>query len=440
MKKKHRYAVCGLSVRGLHQYVLPLLGKNRSGGPNFSNRAELVGILDLDRERVATFCKSIGHDIPWYAPNALSRMVKETRADTLIVAGPDGTHARHIVAGLDAGCDVITEKPMVIDCKQVRQVQAAEKRNNRRLRVAHNYRYAPLHQKLKKLISSGKVGRVVSVEFTFNLDTFHGSSYFYRWNRERAMSGGLSISKGCHHMDLVNWWLDDVPEEVFSFGGLNYFGKNGVLRPRDSHGKTLSPTEEKRRCPVFHKHYTGKYDPAGNDIGTGWDNGFGLSYQQQYPANERRYIYDDEIAIEDSYSASVRYRSGATMTYSCNFCTPWEGYILGINGSKGRIEVVQRSDPDPTGKTNPAKGGGLITFYPLFGGKQLIEIPAVEGGHGGADFKIQNDLFRKESAASKKLQLLADSEAGAYAVAAGEALWRSVKSKRPVNIAKLLGR
>jgi predicted dehydrogenase len=77
MKKKHRYAICGLSVRGLHKYVLPLLSINRSGGPNFDNRAELVGILDLDSKRVATFCKNVGHDIPWYAPNAVKRMVRD---------------------------------------------------------------------------------------------------------------------------------------------------------------------------------------------------------------------------------------------------------------------------------------------------------------------------------------------------------------------------
>jgi predicted dehydrogenase len=440
MTKKHRYAICGLSLRGIYQYALPLLGRNRAGGPNFDDRAELVAILDLDRGRVAEFCRQTSRTIPCYAPGAFRKMVRETRPDTLIVTGPDQTHCRHIVAGLDAGCDIITEKPMVIDCRQVRQVQAAEERNGRRLRVAHNYRYTPLHRRLKRLIQSGRLGRVVSVEFTYNLDTWHGSSYFYRWNSERAMSGGLSISKGCHHFDLVNWWLGDVPEEVFAFGGLNYFGKDGALRPRDARGRPFPPAEEKRRCPVFRKHYAGKFDPASNVIGTGWDELFGLPYDRQYPPGERRYLYDDGIAIEDSYSVAVRYRSGTTMSYSCNFCTPWEGYILGLNGTKGRLEVVHRSDPDPTGKTNPASDGGLITFYPLFGGKQLIEIPAVAGGHGGADFAIQRDLFVRESAESRQLQLLADSEAGAYAVATGEAVWRSATSRRPVNIARLLGR
>ena len=126
------------------------------------------------------------------------------------------------------------------------------------------------------------------------------------------------------------------------------------------------------------------------------------------------------------------------MAYSCNFCTPWEGYVLAMNGTKGRVEIVHRSDPDPTGKTNPAEEAGLITFYPLFGGKQLIEIPAVAGGHGGADFAIQNDLFGNVAQESQELKLVANSQAGAYAIAMGEAVWKSVASGRPMNIAKML--
>ena len=434
-KQKIRYAICGLSVRGIYNFVLPLLGKNREGGTNFDDRAEVVGILDLDPARVESFMKKTGVQIPYYPADALSRMIQETKPDVLIVTGPDVTHCEHIVVGLEAGCDVIVEKPMVINCEQVRRVKDAERTSGHLVRVAHNYRYTPTCQRLRQMIKTGELGRIVNVEFTYNLDTWHGSSYFYRWNRLRDMSGGLSIHKSCHHFDLVNWWLGDVPEEVFAFGGLNYYGPNGALRPRDAQGAALPPVEEKRRCPVFQKHYAEKSDPAGKLLSTGWDE-LGLAYDVQYPPDERRYIYDDEIQIEDSYSVAVRYRSGTTMAYSCNFCTPWEGFILGINGTKGRVEIVQRSDPDPTGKTNPAAEGGLITFYPLFGGKQLIEIPAVAGGHGGADFKIQDDLFGNEL--SETRDLVAGSEAGAYAIAMGEATWRSIASGRPVNIPKLL--
>lgn len=435
--RKKRFVICGLSTRGVYHFVLPLLGKNWEGGTNFNDRAELVGILDLDPKRVEMFLQKMGVRIPYYPPTALRQMLVETRPDLLIATGPDYTHCEHAVAGLDHGCEVITEKPMVINCEQVRLVQAAERRSGRQVRVAFNYRYQPIMKRLKQLILDGKLGRIINVEFTYNLDTWHGSSYFYRWNRDRTKSGGLSVHKGCHHFDLINWLLADAPEEVFAFGGLNYYGPNGALRPRDAQGRPLDPIEEKRRCPVFQKHYGDKWKPENPRLTTGWDN-FNLPFDAQYPPEQRWYIYDDEIQIEDTYSAVVRYRGGASMTYSCNFCTPWEGYILAINGTGGRVELSDHSDPDPTGKTAPASEDKTITFYPLFGGKEVIPVPKVAGGHGGADFTIQKDLLDAPSEESKRLGLVAGSEAGAHAVAVGEAVWRSIRERRPVSIAKLL--
>lgn len=432
---KTRYAVCGLSTRGIEQYVLPLLGKSTAGSPDFSDRAELVGVVDPDAIRVRTFCEKLGVRLPHYAVTDLPRMLAEQHPDTLLVVGPDGTHCQQIVAGLKGGCDVIAEKPMVISSQEARQVRAAERETGRRVRVAFNFRYAPASLQMKRMILQGKVGAITSVEFTYNCDTWHGSSYFYRWNSRRAMSGGLNISKGVHHFDLINWLLADVPEEVFAFGALNYYGKNGALRPRDTQGRPLDPVREKLRCPIFQKWYAGKVPPESNDIRTGWDR-FDLPYGTLYPPAERRYIYDDAIDVEDTYSAVVRYRRGASMSYSCNFCSPWEGYILAINGTAGRLEIVHHADP-ASGKREPPSGG-QITFFPLFGGKEVTTIPPVTGGHGGADAAIQRDLFVTPSEETQSLALIAGSEAGALAVAVGEAVARSIQEHRSIRIDALL--
>ena len=436
--KKTRYALCGASFRGIYHLTQPLLGINWEDGPRFDDRAEVVAVVDIDRARIRAWLERIGRDIPHYFPEDFARMAAETRPEVIIVAGPDYTHAEHIVAGLDAGCDVIVEKPMVISAAQIRAVQAAEGRSGHSVKVAFNYRYTPTHRKLKRMILEGALGRITNVEFTYNLDTAHGSSYFHRWNRERAKSGGLNIHKCCHHFDLVNWWLGDVPETVFAFGALNYYGKEGALRPRDAQGRPLDPVAEKKSCPIFQSIHAARNTAEANAVALGW-NLHNLPYDRQYPPEARRYIYDDAIDIEDTYSAVVRYRGGASLSYSCNFCTPWEGYILGINGTKGRAEVVHHSNPDPSGKTAPVAEDGLITFFPLFGGKEEIRLPAVPGGHGGADFAIQRDLYEGVSQESRDLGLVAGSADGALSVAMGEAVWKSIAGGCPVRIADLLG-
>ncbi|HEU5329197.1 MAG TPA: Gfo/Idh/MocA family oxidoreductase, partial [Thermomicrobiales bacterium] len=134
-----RYALCGLSARAVSMYALPLLGKAEDGG--YSDYGELVAILDLDQERIAAFNASQGLAIPTYRPDEFDRLVAETRPDVVIAAGPDFTHAEHMIAALAHDLDVITEKPMVIDMAQASAVIAAERRSRGTVRVAHNSRY-----------------------------------------------------------------------------------------------------------------------------------------------------------------------------------------------------------------------------------------------------------------------------------------------------------
>lgn len=433
---KRRYALAGLSTRSIYHFALPLMGlaSKEAGGNDFSAHSEVVGILDFDRARVEAFQAKTGRAIPAYGADEMERMIRETGASVVLVGTPDYVHKDNIVHSLEAGCDVVVEKPMVISTAEAREVREAEARTGRRVTVAFNYRYAPLNQAIKKTILSGRIGKVTSVEFTYNLDTFHGSSYFYRWNRSRGFSGGLNIHKCCHHFDLMNWFLDDQPVEVFARGGLYYYGPIGALRPVSADGAPLDPTAEKTACPIFQMHYAGKFEPSRPNIGTGWDS-FELPNDVQYPPDQRRYIYDAEIDIEDVYSVSASYRRGTLLTYSCNFCTPWEGFRLGINGTAGRIEAESRTNPDPTGRSGPATGIRRLEILDLRGAVESVPLPETEGGHDGADPIIQRDLFEGVSENSSRLGLVAGSAEGGLAVAMGEAVWHSIRDRRPVPIA-----
>jgi len=404
-----------------------------AAGNDFSAHSEVVGILDCDAERVRAFLQQVNQEIPIYGAGDMERMIRETDASVVLVATPDHVHLDNIVTALEAGCDVVVEKPMVISADQARKVRKVEARTGRKVTVAFNYRYSPLNQAIKRLILKGRIGRVVSVEFTYNLDTFHGSSYFYRWNRARQFSGGLNIHKCCHHFDLVNWFLADAPEEVFAHGSLNYYGAQGALRPRDADGNPLNPTAEKEACPIFQQHYAGKFEPSRTAIRTGWDS-FNLPSDVQYPPDEHRYIYDEAIDIEDTYSVTARYAKGALLTYSCNFCTPWEGFRIGINGTSGRIEAESRTNPDPTGQSGPAEGVRKLTVLDLRGGVEHVPIPTPVGGHDGADPIIQRDLFEGISENSRELGLVAGSYQGGLAVAMGEAVWLSIRDRKPITI------
>jgi predicted dehydrogenase len=422
-----RYALCGLSGRGLRLFGVPLLGP---AGPNdtgvdLSGHGELVAVVDIDEERVRRFTERLTRPMPYYRPEAFEQMVAETSPDVVLVASPDHTHADYVVAALRHGIDAVTEKPLAASCEQVRAMLAAERESTASIRVTHNMRYAARNRRLKEMMLDGLVGTVTTVELVWNVDTVHGSSYFSRWNWERAHSGGLSVHKSCHHLDLVGWLIDDVPQQVFGYGGLRYFGPDSPHNP----GADLSVREQTERCPYFRQ-----WQAAGEPVVDGFARprpaSYGLPYGVQYPQTRSRYIYDAGIDIEDSYSAVLRYRGGATMTYSMILSSPWEGYRLAINGTHGRIEADW---------VMSGHGRNTITYYPMFGERQVHEIPPAPGGHDGADPQLQHDLFVGPSDESRRLGLAADSLQGAYAVAAGEAIWRSAADNRPYEIAELLG-
>ena len=433
-RPRARYAICGLSRRAVGMFALPLLGGPQVGREDYSACGDFVAILDIDRERVEAFNARQGTDIPVYGPDDFDRMVSDVAPDVVIVAGPDASHATYIVDALRHDLDVIAEKPMVTDCVQARAVRDAEQASRGSVRVTFNMRYRAPHRALKQMLLDGLVGRVTNVEFTHNLDTYHGASYFYRWNRDRQASGGMSITKSVHDFDLINWLLDDWPEQVFAYGALNYYGPASPYNPSAGQRRRLPVAEQKLRCP-YYQRWNGPDAGAPEDDPSLARNS--LPTTVQYPADRPLYLYDDDIAIEDTYSAVVRYEHGASMVYSANFSAPWEGYVLGINGTEGRLETVHYSSPGRC--PFPVQPGQQIIYYPLFGERQVHETRAVHGSHGGADPLLRRELFSgRADPTLAHLGLAAGSEAGAYAVAAGEATWRSVEENRPVDIGALL--
>ncbi|MDR6884030.1 Gfo/Idh/MocA family oxidoreductase [Bacillus sp. 3255] len=426
---KKRYAICGVSGRALGMFAKPILS-------TFSGSCELVGLLDRDQARFELFRSRFPEqqEIGTYSEHEFDRMVKETRPDVIIVAGRDDTHARYIIAALEHDLDVITEKPMVTTGEDARRVADAEQASKGKVTVTFNYRYAPIHTKIKEMILEGKLGRITSIDLNWYLDTYHGSSYFKRWNRVRELSGGLSIHKCTHHFDLVNWWIGQQPVEAFSYGALNYYGAEGEANPKKEDGRFCSTCELTEECD-----YYSRWNARSKNLQVQDDHLGSLgAVKNKFPYSDYRpdqCIFDSQIDIEDTYTATVRYNGGALLSYSVNFSLPYEGYRLAINGTKGRIESVEYHMPSRTPFPTPVQ---TIDYFPLFGSKETIHVVHREGGHGGGDPLLLEDLFMGEDR-RRPYRILSGAVDGAYSVATGEAVWRSVKEHRPVTIAEVLG-
>ncbi len=432
---RRRYAIVGTGARA-EMFVRALIDDH-------AGTAELVALCDVNPVRMDAHNRWIvatGHQpLPAYPAGELTAMLAAERVDVLIVTSVDSTHAGHIVAGLEAGCDVITEKPMTTDADGCRRILDAVERTGRQVSVAFNYRFNPVHETVRTLLADGAVGEIGSVHFEWLLDVRHGADYFRRWHRDRDRSGGLLVHKAGHHFDLVNWWLGARPEEVYASGRLFFYGDTGAR-----HGYA-------RNYHRAHDSPQAADDPfairlAGND-----------RLQALYLDAEAAdgywrdlNVFAPGVSIEDDMAVLVRYDTGATMTYHLTAYAPWEGYRLMVNGSRGRLEleVVESDHVSPAG-AGDLKGAAILgvdgaeergrtslTLRRFW--EPPVELPLPDRprtGHGGADARMTAVLLGAET---DPLERSATARDGALALLTGLAANRSMATGESVRVADLL--
>src|SRR5690606_1207728 len=234
---RRRYALIGTGNRGTTMWGQDLL-------EGWRRDVDLVAICDtnpLRAERARTMIKS---NAPIYT--SIEETLSVARPELVIVCTQDSNHDDIIVAALDAGADVITEKPMTTSMEKLRRIREAEQRTGRRVDVSFNYRYAPTAAKLKSLLLEGAIGTLTSVDFHWYLDNSHGADYFRRWHAYVENSGSLFVHKATHHFDLLNWYIAGDPESVSAFGELRQYGKAGPFR-----GPRCRICPHAQECPYF---------------------------------------------------------------------------------------------------------------------------------------------------------------------------------------------
>ena len=403
---RRRYAIIGTGERAIGMWGRPLMN-------DYPDLIEFVGLCDINPKRVEAAKKMLGLNCPTFS--SFDQMCDQAKPDLLMVTTVDGFHSNYIARGLDRGLDVITEKPMVVDEKQCQAVLDAEKRNRRKIVVTFNYRYAPKSQKIKEILMSGAIGRVISIDFSWYLDVTHGADYFRRWHRLKSKGGSLWVHKATHHFDLINWWLDADPVEVTARAGLEVYGKAGPFR--STHCRSCPHTGN---CRFF-------YDMTKN------------ANRMQLYANAEDVdgyyrdgcVFREDVDIYDTMSAVVKYSNGTQMTYSLNAFMPFEGFRLAFNGERGRLEIR-----DYERQPWPVTEQSEVYLTKSFGQREKIEMPNITGGHYGGDVRLRDLIFKQTEMPS--YMRLPDSRAGALSCLTGIAARRSVETNRAIRIADLV--
>ncbi len=422
-----RYAIVGTGSRSrMYQQAIQ---------KDYTGFAELVGLCDVNEGRLALAQKRsrdyIGSAPPVFKADEFDRMITETRPDIVIVTTVDGFHHQYIIRSMELGCDVITEKPMTNTAEKCQQIIDTQQKTGRHCRVTFNYRYSPPRTQVKDLLMNDSIGEILSVDFHWMLNTFHGADYFRRWHSQKKFSGGLMVHKATHHFDLVNWWLSAIPVTVHATG------KREFYTPRMA--KRFGLNSHHERC-----HTCPEKDKCGFELDLSNDKSLKALYldNEKYDGYYRdRCVFRPDIDIEDTMNVLVTYDNNITMCYSLNAFNSWEGYYIVFNGTKGRLEhrvmekiYVSGTDTEQGGIK---KGGTETKIIPLRGPAKSVDVWTGEGGHGGGDKVMLDDLFLPEKKVDKYMRA-ADQRGGAWSILTGIAANRCFESGSTVHIEDLV--
>lgn len=150
-------------------------------------------------------------------------MLNRKDVDWVLVCSPNHLHREQFTAAFEHGKHVFGEKPLATTIADCVQINEAHRASGKLFATGFVLRYAPLYQKVKELLDSGVIGRIVAVEASENIPAEHGGHIMTCWRRHKELSGSHILEKCCHDIDLLNWFVGSLPSRVASFGGLNVF-------------------------------------------------------------------------------------------------------------------------------------------------------------------------------------------------------------------------
>ncbi|KAI8319602.1 NAD(P)-binding protein [Martensiomyces pterosporus] len=189
-----------------------------------SAKMQVVAIADRSPVRRKAFQSK--HQIPSEHSHESWRSLLDAPkiADAVLICVLDRLHKEVAVAFANRGYHILLEKPMATELSECQEVYQAAKSNNVMLAVCHVLRYTPYNRKVKEVVDSGILGDIVGIQHMEPVGHYHFAHSFVRgnWRNEKESSFSL-MTKSCHDIDIILYFMGNKCKKVTSFGGLSHF-------------------------------------------------------------------------------------------------------------------------------------------------------------------------------------------------------------------------
>ncbi len=361
-------AVIGAGGRG-QGVTLNLLNDSK-------RRVKVVSVYDPDKAcaRSALAC--------WNSPEVkicatYQEAIKRPGVDWVLVFSPNAYHRDHIIAGFKAGKHVFSEKPLATSIADCQAIYAAHRKTRLLFATGFVLRYAPIYRKVKEILESGKIGKLLSIDANENITPAHGGYIMMNWRRRTKFAGPHILEKCCHDLDLINWFAESLPARVAAFGGLDFF------------------------VPA-NQHYVKKY---GQKTFAAWPD----PHRVDSPFTSDKDLMDNQVAI-------MEYRNGIRVMFQATMSNAIPERRMYFSCTEGTMIVELYSS---------------MLKYRRIGDEGLTVMDFAGDGHGGGDSYIMKELYECMTRHSRPK---CGGDEGLASAVVALAIDRSIRDKAMVNL------
>lgn len=170
-----------------------------------SDVVELLGIYDIKPE-----CCALARERGIFAYDSLDAPLADDHVDIITVAVPNDSHIDIVLRALEAGKNVICEKPVAMDSRELEEMISAAEKSGRIFSVHQNRRFDVDFLAIKQIKESGELGDIINIE-----SRIHGSRGIPSdWRGEKKHGGGMVLDWGVHLIDQLLQIFDEKIERV----------------------------------------------------------------------------------------------------------------------------------------------------------------------------------------------------------------------------------
>ena len=354
------------------------------------DKMEIVGVADPVEARRESFKEKFGIPEENVVSDWKELLDRPKMADAVMITTQDRMHFEPAMMAIEKGYHLLLEKPMAPTPEQCVQIAKAAEKKGVYVIIGHVLRYAPFFCALKKLIDSGRIGKVTNINHTEGIGNVHFSHSYARgnWHIE-GESTPILLAKSCHDIDILQWLVSKEYKHIQSFGNLSHFCK--ADKPEGAPKRCIEGCPHGETCPynAVRLYLDDKKNAWFRNAAT-MASLYTIATDEEVEAalKDTSYgycVYDSDNDVLDRQTVNIEFEDGILATFTMSAFNKG-GRKITIMGTEGEMYGEAHS--------------GDISIYTYRDKKtevvkssDVMHDESILGGHGGGDARLIKALI-----------------------------------------------